>query len=61
MTNNIFDLGKEKMFPVEQELYKRMIDLIYEYGGDISTVSVLGVVELVEHELIENQMIELDD
>ena len=29
MTNNVVDLGKEKMFPVEQDLYKRMMDLIY--------------------------------
>jgi len=61
MNDNVVDLGKEPIFPIEQELYKRMIDLIYEYGGDISTVSVLGVVELVKHELIENQMVEIDD
>ena len=61
MNDNVVDLGKEKMFPVEQELYSRMMDLVYEYGGDISTVSVLGVVELVKHELIENQMIDMDD
>jgi len=62
MTNNVVDLGKEKKFPVEQELYDRIVNLIYdEYGGELSLVSILGILELAKKEILDRQIIELDD
>jgi len=48
---NVVELGKEKMFPVEQELYSRIMDLIFEYGGELSTVSVLGILDVCKDEV----------
>jgi hypothetical protein len=47
---DIIDFGKKKLvsFPVEQELYERLIDLIYEYDGDVSLTSTVGVLDLVK-------------
>jgi len=57
---NVVDLGKEKMFPVEQELYTRIMELIFEYGGELSTVSVLGILDVCKDE-VKYPDEELDD
>ena len=53
--NNISNLGKEKTFSQEQELSDRINDLISEYNGDLSLVSVMGILALKLIDLRENQ------
>lgn len=50
----IVSFPKEKVvsYPQEQELLNRMLGVIYEYAGDISLASVLGVLELTKDELM---------
>jgi len=52
---NITELGKEKVFSQEQELSDRMNDLIAEYNGDLSLVSVMGILALKLIDLRDNQ------
>jgi len=52
---NVKSLGKEKTFSQEQELSDRINDLIHEYNGDLSVVSVMGVLALKIMDLRENQ------
>ncbi len=33
---SVVDLGKEKKFPITQELYKRLESVIHDYDGEIS-------------------------
>jgi len=53
--NNIKDLNKEKTFSKEGELSKRIGDLISEYDGELSLVSVMGILDLKKIELYINQ------
>ena len=50
--DNIKSLNKKRVFNKEGELSKRISSLIDEYAGEISLVSVLGVLDLKKHELI---------
>ena len=45
---NVVDLNKEIKFTKEQELYGRIQDLIHEYDGEVSLVSVLGILDLAK-------------
>lgn len=38
-------------FPVNEEIEQRIIDLIYEYDGDVSLVTILGVLDLVKDQI----------
>ena len=49
--NNIKNLNKEKIFSKEAELSKRIGDLISEYDGELSLVSVMGILDLKKIEL----------
>ncbi|MEG0421416.1 MAG: hypothetical protein RR589_11030 [Hafnia sp.] len=51
---NVVDLGKEKKFPITQELYERLESVIHDYDGEISLCEALGTLELVKGKLIEN-------
>ena len=53
--SNITSMGKEKTFSKEGELMSRLNTLIAEYDGELSFVSVLGVLELKKIELFNNQ------
>lgn len=53
--SNIKSLGQEKTFSQEQELSDRINDLIAEYNGELSLVSVMGVLMLKVIDLRENQ------
>ncbi|MCJ8293533.1 MAG: hypothetical protein MJK15_03925 [Colwellia sp.] len=50
--NKIKDLNLDKTFPKEGELFDRLTELIDEYAGEISLVSVLGILELKKQSLI---------
>ncbi|MFO6491092.1 hypothetical protein [Hafnia alvei] len=51
---NVVDLGKEKKFPITQELYERLESVIHDYDGEISLCEALGALELVKEKLIAN-------
>jgi hypothetical protein len=51
--SNIVNLGKEIKYTKEQELYRRIHDLIHEYDGELSLVAVLGVLELAKDHVIK--------
>jgi len=40
-------------FSKEQELYSRLHDLVHEYDGELSMVSVVGIVELLKLHVVE--------
>lgn len=52
---NISSLNKEKSFSQEQELSDRINELITEYNGDLSLVSVMGILALKMIDLRDNQ------
>ncbi|RFU89325.1 MULTISPECIES: hypothetical protein [Citrobacter] len=49
---NVVDLGKEKKFPITQELYERLESVIHDYDGEISLCEALGTLELLKSVLI---------
>ncbi|MDM3071450.1 hypothetical protein [Citrobacter sp. Cf224] len=49
---SVVDLGKEKKFPITQELFDRLSDVVHEYDGDISLCEALGTLELLKSVLI---------
>ncbi|EFH5589294.1 hypothetical protein SCL81_001861 [Escherichia coli] len=50
---SVVDLGKEKKFPITQELYERLESVIYDYDGEISLCEAIGTLELLKQSLIE--------
>lgn len=38
-------------YPHEGELFDRLVSLVYEYDGDISTVAAIGILELVKDKI----------
>lgn len=46
-----FKNNKEREFPVNEEVEQRIISLIYEYDGEISLVSALGILDLVKDQI----------
>ena len=52
--DNVKQLNKEKVFSKEGELSERISNLISEYDGELSLVSVLGILELKKLYLINN-------
>ena len=53
--SNVKSLNKEKVFSQEQELSDRINDLISEYNGELSVVSVMGVLALKLIDIRDNQ------
>jgi hypothetical protein len=52
MSDNIESMNKERKYPKEQEVLNRIMDVIDDYAGEVSLVSVLGVLRLIETSLI---------
>lgn len=50
---SVVELGKEKKFPITQELFDRLKEVVHEYDGDISLCEALGTLELLKSDLIE--------
>ncbi|EPM3640550.1 hypothetical protein ACTLMW_004434 [Enterobacter roggenkampii] len=48
----VIELGKEKKFPITQELFDRLKDVVHEYDGDIGLCEALGTLELLKAVLI---------
>ncbi len=51
--SNITELDMEKTFPECGELYQRLSDLLDEYGGELSLVAVIGILELKKHNIMK--------
>lgn len=45
----VINLGKEKKFPITQELYERLESVIHDYDGE----EAIGTLELLKQSLIE--------
>ena len=54
--DNIIEFKKKKVseYPVQNEVYQRLKSIILEYDGDISLSTVLGVLRIIDHELISD-------
>ncbi|EJX7515051.1 hypothetical protein OEJ86_002440 [Escherichia coli] len=50
--SRVINLGKEKKFPITQELYERLESVIHDYG-EISLCEAIGTLELLKQSLIE--------
>ncbi|EAZ4735624.1 hypothetical protein OP554_004145 [Salmonella enterica] len=50
---SVINLGKEKKFPITQELYERLESVIHDYDGEISLCEAVGTLELLKQLLIE--------
>ncbi|EJC0772349.1 hypothetical protein MX107_000247 [Escherichia coli] len=51
--SRVINLGKEKKFPMTQELYERLESVIHDYDGEISLCEAIGTLELLKQSLIE--------
>ena len=51
--SGVINFGKEKKFPITQELYERLESVIHDYG-EISVCEAIGTLELLKQSLIES-------
>lgn len=51
--SGVINFGKEKKFPITQELYERLESIIHDYG-EISVCEAIGTLELLKQSLIES-------
>ncbi|EOJ7618503.1 hypothetical protein ACKAXV_003583 [Escherichia coli] len=51
--SRVINFGKEKKFPITQELYERLESVIHDYG-EISVCEAIGTLELLKQSLIES-------
>lgn len=51
--SRVINFGKEKKFPITQELYERLESVIHDYDGEISLCEAIGTLELLKQSLIE--------
>ncbi len=56
MSDNIKEFKKNKVmdYPVQDEAYQRIRKLIFEYAGEVSLAEMLGVLRIIEHDLISD-------
>lgn len=52
--NEVFEMLKERTFPVSGELIERLGEIIHEYDGELSLCEVLGVLEVLKSSLIDD-------
>jgi hypothetical protein len=54
MTNNVIKQKfSESPYGQLSELYSRLRDVVYDYEDEVSTASVIGVLEFLKSEIIE--------
>ncbi|EPO2167127.1 hypothetical protein ACT7IO_000299 [Escherichia coli] len=51
--SRVINLGKQKKFPITQELYERLESVIHDYDGEISLCETIGALELLKQSLME--------
>lgn len=51
---SVVDLGREKKFPITQELYERLESVIHDYDGEVNLCEAIGTLELLKQSLIES-------
>ena len=63
MTSEIKHFNKSlvRAYPKNEELLDRIIRLIHEYDGEISTAAAVGTIELVREQIINDVMEALND
>lgn len=49
--SNVQEVDFKKAYPVEEELYSAIKDIVYSFAGRISNVSAIGVLEVAAHDL----------
>ena len=51
--SDIRPFSKEKVtdFPQQQELFERLLAVVYEYAGELSTATALGLLDQVKKEI----------
>lgn len=52
--NNVVRVQFKQAYSIESELLEKLEDVLYSYAGKISVPSALGVVKLVELNLVAN-------
>ena len=53
--SKVTSLNKDKVFSKEGELMERLSFLIDEYAGELSLVAVIGVLQLKQHCMINDE------
>jgi hypothetical protein len=48
-----FPRDKDVDYPKEQEICNRIFDVINEYEGEVSTVAILGILDMVHREYLD--------
>ena len=51
---DVTDLGKVKTFPITQELFDRLNDVLSDYNGEVSLCEAVGTLDLLKAALIDN-------
>jgi len=56
MNDNVKEFSKNKVrdYPIQSEIYQRLKNTICEYDGDLSLAAMLGILRLIEHDLIND-------
>ena len=49
-----FTKEKEVEYPIPDEIYNRLREVIMDYNGEVSLSEVLGVLRIIEYELISD-------
>jgi len=50
-----FTKTKDVDFPINEELFERLLNLIHEYDGKISVAAVLGILDILKDDLLEDR------
>ena len=44
-------------YPKQQELYDRLYNVIHEYDDEMSVASVVGLLDLMKHQIINDELL----
>jgi len=57
----VVELGLTQQYPKEAELSNRLMEVIYEYAGEVSTPAVIGCLDIVKSTLYMDQFVTRDE
>lgn len=52
-TGKLVSLPVQKTYQVEQELHDKLLAVVREYDGQVSLVSVLGILEVLKSTIVQ--------
>jgi len=52
--STVIEIGKEKRFPVNEEIINRLSAVIHEYDGEIGLCEAIGILEILKLSLIDD-------